>query len=132
MSKAPETSDIDLFADHILVDAHPTFKALRDQAAVVYLPTNNLYALTRYDVIRAALGDPATFSSVKGIGFNPAVNDALQGTSLASDPPVHTQLRAALAANLTPRKLRAIQTRADRQPVDHHPEINRLQELPEL
>jgi cytochrome P450 len=109
VSKAPVTSDIDLFADDILVDAYPTYKALRDQAAVVYLPVNQVYALTRYDVIRAALGDPATFSSVKGIGFNPAVNDALQGTSLASDPPVHTQLRATLAANLTPRKLRAIE-----------------------
>jgi cytochrome P450 len=109
MSKSPPTSDIDLFSDEVLTDAYPTYKALRDQAAVVYLPANNVYALTRYDVIRAALGNPATFSSVKGIGFNPAVNDALQGTSLASDPPVHTQLRATLAANLTPRKLRAIE-----------------------
>ena len=109
MSKSPPTSDIDLFSDEVLTDAYPTYKALRDQAAVVYLPVNKLYALTRYDVIRAALGNPATFSSVKGIGFNPAVNDALQGTSLASDPPVHTQLRATLAANLTPRKLRAIE-----------------------
>jgi cytochrome P450 len=109
MSKAPVTSDIDLFADDILIDPYPTYKALRDQAAVVHLPVNNVYALTRYDTIRAALGNTATFSSVRGIAFNPAVNDALQGTSLASDPPVHTQLRATLVANLTPRKLRAIE-----------------------
>ena len=76
---------------------------------MVYLPANKVYALTRYDVIRTALGNPAAFSSVKGIGFNPAVNEALQGTSLASDPPVHTQLRATLVANLAPRKLRAIE-----------------------
>jgi len=109
MSKTPETSNIDLFADDILVDAFPTYKALRDQAAVVYMPVNQVYALTRYDVIRAALGDTVTFSSENGVGFNHAVNEALQGTSLASDPPVHTQLRATLAANLAPRKLRVIE-----------------------
>lgn len=109
MIKAPPSSNIDLFADDIVVDPYPTYKILRDQAAVVHLPINNVYALTRYDTIRAALGDPATYSSVKAIAFNSAANDALQGTSLASDPPEHTQLRATLVANLTPLKLRALE-----------------------
>jgi cytochrome P450 len=109
MTQAPAVSEIDLFADDILLDPYPTYRRLRDQAAVVYLPSNNVYALTRYDTIRAALADTATFSSVKAVGFNPAVNDALQGTTLASDPPEHTKLRAALVANLTPIKLRAIE-----------------------
>lgn len=109
MSKTPATSDIDLFADDVVIDPYPTYKALRDQAAVVHLPANKVYALTRYDAIRAALGNPATFSSVKAIGFNDGVNEALQGTSLASDPPVHTQLRATLVANLAPRKLIALE-----------------------
>ncbi len=111
MSKALATTDIDLFADKFVLDPYPTFKALRDRATVVHFTHNDVYGVTRYDAIRAALGDFATFSSVKAIGFNPAVNDALQGTSLASDPPVHTQLRATLASNLTPRKLRGIEER---------------------
>jgi cytochrome P450 len=109
MATTPAASDLDLFADDILIDPYPAFAALREQGAVVHLPANDLYALTRYDAIRDALGDPATFSSVKSIGFNPGVNDALQGTSLASDPPTHTQLRATLSANLTPRALRGLQ-----------------------
>lgn len=108
MATSPATSDIDLFADDVLIDPYPTYTALRDLGSVVYLPTNDVYALTRYEAIRDALGDPETFSSVKAIGFNPGVNEALQGTSLASDPPVHTQLRAALSANLTPRALRGL------------------------
>ena len=52
------------------------------------------------------------FSSVS-IGFNPAVNEALTGTSLASDPPVHTQLRAVLAENLAPRALRNLKDEID-------------------
>lgn len=109
MAHAPATSDIDLFADDVVLDPYPTCAMLRGLGAVVYLPTNDVYALTRYETIRAALGDPETFSSVKAIGFNPGVNEALQGTSLASDPPTHTQLRATLSANLTPRALRGLE-----------------------
>ena len=109
---APITSDIDIWADHILVDPYPAYAALREQAAVVHLPKNDLYVLTRYDTIRDALGDPEHFSSAS-IGFNTMVNEALQGTSLASDPPVHTQLRATLSQNLTPRALRSLKVVID-------------------
>jgi cytochrome P450 len=105
------TSEIDLFADEVLLDPYPYF-AVRELGAVVHLPANDVYALTRYDVIRDALADPATFSS-RSIGFNPMVNEALQGTSLASDPPVHAQLRATLTENLSPRALRGLKTQID-------------------
>lgn len=113
MAIPPPTASIDLFADEILVDPYPTYSALRETGSVVHLPANDIYALTRYDTIRDALGDPARFSSVKAIGFNDGVNDALQGTSLASDPPTHTQLRATLSANLTPRALRGLEAQID-------------------
>lgn len=106
------TSDIDLFADEVLLDPYPYYARLREQGGVVHLPANDVYALTRYDVIRNALGDPGTFSS-RRIGFNPMVNEALQGTSLASDPPVHTQLRATLTENLSPRALRGLKPSID-------------------
>ncbi|MFP3796356.1 cytochrome P450 [Paraburkholderia sp. SIMBA_027] len=92
----------------MLVDPYPTYRALRELGDVVYLTHSNLYALTGYDVIKDALADPARFSSAQGVGFNDGVNQALQGTSLASDPPTHTQLRAALSENLTPRALRGL------------------------
>jgi cytochrome P450 len=106
------TADVDLFSDEVLLDPYPTYARLRDLGGVVHLPANDVYALTRYDVIRGALGDPATFSS-RTIGFNPMVNEALQGTSLASDPPVHAQLRATLTENLSPRALRGLKTQID-------------------
>ncbi len=114
---APTESPIDIWDDDIVVDPYPTYAALREQAGVVHLPKNDLYVLTRYDIIREVLGDPQTFSSTT-LGFNPMVNEALQGTSLASDPPTHTQLRATLSENLTPRALRGlkvtIEDKADR------------------
>lgn len=104
----PALSDIDLFDDKVLVDPYPSYTALRALGSVVHLPSNDVYALTRYDVIREALGDWESFSSAGAIGFNPMVNEALAGTSLASDPPDHTRLRAALTANLSPRALRGL------------------------
>lgn len=109
---APVQADIDLFDDAVLVDPYPTYTTLRETAAVVHLPKNDVYALTRYDVIRDALGDWETFSSTS-IGFNPMVNEALTGTSLATDPPDHTRLRAALTENLTPRALRGMKDQID-------------------
>lgn len=112
MAQAVAESDIDLWSDENLSNPYPTYAALRDQAAVVRLTQSDVWCLTRYDVIKEALNDWETFSSVKAIGFNDGVNDALQGTTLASDPPMHTQLRAALTENLTPRALRALKDSA--------------------
>ena len=112
ISVSVRTSDLDLFADEVLLDPYPHYATLRELGGVVHLPANDVYALTRYDIIRTALGDPETFSS-RSIGFNPMVNEALQGTSLASDPPVHARLRATLTANLSPRALRGLKTQID-------------------
>lgn len=109
----PPTCEIDLFADDILIDPYPAYAELRELAPVVHLPANDVYALTRYDTVRQALGDWQTFSSAHGIGFNPMVNEALAGTSLASDPPQHTALRAALTENLSPRALRGLKGQID-------------------
>ncbi|MYU35417.1 cytochrome P450 [Streptomyces sp. SID8358] len=103
----PPTSDVDLFADEVVLDPYPVYAELRARGPIVYLPHNDVYALTRYDVIRGALADWESFSSTS-VAFNPMANEALTGTSLASDPPVHTQLRATLTENLSPRALRGL------------------------
>ncbi|PZH17428.1 cytochrome P450 [Streptomyces sp. NTH33] len=108
----PPTSDVDLFADEVVLDPYPVYAELRKQGPVVHLRRNDVYALTRYDVIRDALADWQSFSSTS-IAFNPMANEALTGTSLASDPPVHTQLRATLTENLSPRALRGLKGRIE-------------------
>ncbi|MFV5991950.1 cytochrome P450 [Streptomyces sp. NPDC056231] len=112
----PPTSDVDLFADEVVLDPYPVYAELRERGPVVHLPENDVYALTRYDAVRGALADWESFSSTS-VAFNPMANEALTGTSLASDPPVHTQLRATLTENLSPRALRGlkagIETKAD-------------------
>ncbi|GAA4288868.1 cytochrome P450 [Georgenia daeguensis] len=106
------TSDIDLFSDEVLADPYPYFAQLREQASVVRLEKNGAWALTRYDQIRDALANWEVFSS-NTVAFNDAMNDALRGTSLTTDPPEHTALRAALTENLTPRALRGMKAEID-------------------
>ncbi|MGW1709654.1 cytochrome P450 [Streptomyces sp. NPDC002206] len=108
----PPTSDIDLFADEVVRDPYPVYAELREQGSVVHLRKNDVHVLTRYDAIRGALADWESFSSAS-IGFNPMANEALTGTSLASDPPMHTQLRATLTENLSPRALRGVKGRIE-------------------
>ncbi|WP_433343123.1 cytochrome P450 [Streptomyces sp. CA-253872] len=103
----PPSSPVDLFADDVLLDPYPVYAELRELGPVVHLPANGVHVLTRYATIRAALAHWESYSSAS-IGFNPQVNEALAGTSLASDPPDHTRLRATLTENLSPRALRGL------------------------
>lgn len=104
---APQTLDVDLFADDVLLDPYPLYAELRELAAVVHLVRNDVYAVTRYEPIRAGLADWKVFSSAS-VAFNDDMNAALAGTSLAADPPLHTSLRAALSENLSPRAVRGL------------------------
>lgn len=113
MAEAVAESDIDLWSDENLSNPYPTYAKLREQAAVVKLTQAGVYAITRYEQIREALGDWETFSSENAIGFNDGVNQALTGTTLATDPPMHEKLRAALTEGLTPRALRSIKDSID-------------------
>ncbi len=113
MTAHPATSDIDLWSDETLANPYPVYSQLRDQAAVVKLVRSDVYAITRYQEIRNALGDWAKFSSENAVGFNEGVNQALTGTTLATDPPLHTTLRAALMENLTPRALQKMKDSID-------------------
>ncbi len=110
--EAPVTSDIDLWSDENLANPYPTFAELREQAAVVHLENSGVWALTRYDAIRDALANWEAFSS-NAVAFNDAMNGALQGTTLATDPPAHPALRAALTENLSPRALRGLKDSID-------------------
>ena len=113
--------DVDLYDDDVLRDPYPHYRALRELGAVVWLPRNGLYALGRFEDVRAALRNPGSFSSAEGVAANAAVNEMSKGTTLASDAPLHDRLRAIIAAPMLPRALEEIgpQIRAEaRQLVD--------------
>lgn len=99
------TSDVDLFSDEEILEPYDTYRALRDAGPVVYLQRYRVWAVARYEEVRAVLRDVETFSSAGGVAVNDPFNQQSVGTTLASDPPEHERLREIVAASLTPRAL---------------------------
>ena len=96
------TCDVDLFDEAVIAEPYASYRAIRDAGPVVWLPRNRIWAMGRYAEVRAALGDHELFSSAGGPGANMPANRGMRGTIIASDPPAHDALRAALGAPLGP------------------------------
>src|SRR5215468_9125231 len=87
------TSDLDLHSDEALLDPYPLFSELRQLGGAVWMSRYDMFALSRYDDVRAALGDWETFSSAHGVTFNEQMNQTLKGITLHTDPPEHQEMR---------------------------------------
>ena len=64
--------------------------------------------------MRAALSDWRGFSSDKGIGLNPIINQAWDEALICQDPPVHTDRRKIMNEALGPVALKPLQDTIDR------------------
>lgn len=106
MTTTEATQAIDLFTDENLADPFPSYSELRTAGPVVWLDTVQCWAVSRYEEVRGVLRDWENFTSDQGVGLNSDVNVALEGTILASSPPLHDTLRGVLAEQLSPRGLR--------------------------
>jgi cytochrome P450 len=86
-------------------DPYPVYQQLRDLGPVVWFPTYGVYGVTRFDPVKDVLANWQEFSSGQGVGMDESANEKLRHNVLASDPPVHTDLRRELAAHLSKRGL---------------------------
>ncbi|MDQ0584884.1 cytochrome P450 [Streptomyces rishiriensis] len=100
------TTEIDMFATSDRRTRYEQYRQLRELGAVVRLREPDVYAVTRYDEVKAALADHGAFVSGEGVGFDPVVNQMMRGVTLVSDPPEHEVLRSVVGAGLRPRSLR--------------------------
>lgn len=106
-------SDVDLYTEQARTDPYPIYAELRALGPVVYLSRYDLYALPRYDEVRAALMDWQTFSSARGVFVDPAMNAQLEGITLCSDPPEHTAMRSVLGRPLRQDRMREVTPRIE-------------------
>jgi cytochrome P450 len=114
----------DLNDPAVIADPYPTYARLRDEAPVAHLRDLDLWVLSRYDDVLAALRDPETFSSdfrrlaqdLRVNPFNPTMRVPRRLAALGarlpwarvlltSDPPEHTALRRKIARAFTPRMI---------------------------
>jgi cytochrome P450 len=96
-----------MFATSDQSTRYTQYRHLRDLGAVVRLSDPDVYAVTRYAEVKAALDDPDTFLSGEGVAFNEDLNHVMRGITLVSDGREHEVMRSVVAAPLQPGALRS-------------------------
>jgi cytochrome P450 len=98
----------DPFSYEIHENPYPVYKRLRDEAPAYFDEEHGFWALSRYDDVRAALLDHATYCSGQGFTLED-IGDFALPMLLGMDPPDHTRLRATINRALTPRRVAALE-----------------------
>ena len=104
--------DVDLFSDEVLTDPYEHYRALRDAGPVVWLGAHEMYAVARYDDVRAVLDASDIFCSGRGVGLNDFINEGGRGTTLMTDGEEHRRQRDVIGRPLAPAKLAALRPEA--------------------
>jgi cytochrome P450 len=86
-------------------DPYPAYRQLRATAPVCWNDVTKFWALLKYEDVRFVSGNPATFTSTKGITIpDPALENPVQeGNLIFTDPPRHRQLRRLINSGFTRR-----------------------------
>ncbi|OZC84187.1 cytochrome P450 [Rhodococcus sp. 06-412-2C] len=96
----------DIYSTDAILDPYPHYARLRALGPVVWLPRQQVFALSRYADCKKVLLDDETFISGDGVGLNPFANRLGRGTTLNSDGDEHATKRGVLAHRLTPKAVR--------------------------
>ena len=104
-------SDVNPFELDVRLDPYPFYRELQEMGPVVHLRSLDLYAVSRFADVRRVLADQRVFSSASGVAQNAAMNAAMAGSIVGTDPPEHTRLREILGRPLTPAKLAPMRDR---------------------
>jgi cytochrome P450 len=102
MSRTCPTYEDDIYADSAIAAPYGHYAAIREAGPVVWLATQQVYAMGRFKDVKAALLDHRTYVSGGGVALNDFANEISRGTTLASDAPVHGTLRSIIGAPLRP------------------------------
>jgi cytochrome P450 len=110
---AAATVDLDLYSDQVIEDSSAAFARIRDAGPVVWLPRQRMWAMGRFDDVRAALRDDELFISGHGVAANPITNLVARKTTLFSDGETHVARRKVLMRSLGAQAMAPISARLD-------------------
>ena len=93
--------------DFFVGDPYPAYQELRATAPVVWNDVTKFWALLKYEDVRYVSGNPALFTSTKGITIpDPEFpNPVQEGNLIFLDPPRHRQLRKLINTGFTRRRV---------------------------
>lgn len=100
------TVDVDLYGPSTLVNPQPVYRRIRDAGPVVWLPQHKVWAMGRFENVRAALRHDVTYRSGRGVAANPVANLLGRKTVLNSDDERHSTRRRILMESLMSRAIR--------------------------
>ena len=127
--------DIQVFDVETLIEPYDAYSVLRDQAPVFHVPEMNMHYVTRYELVREALKDTATYSSQFDQFMNTARLAGLAGiseetrerlialdkemiqmppTMLTLDEPDHTKYRSLVSQLFTGSQVKKAEDQARR------------------
>ena len=90
-------------------DPYPLYRELRERAPLHRSEARDLWILSRWEDVHAALLDPARFISSRGTVPSGFVSE--KPMLITQDPPQHTRLRRAVQRAFTPRRVAALEPR---------------------
>ena len=109
---SPVTSDLDPFSPEFRADPFTAYARLRElEAPLVWLPQYSIWVVSRYEPVRAVLGDWKRFSNAGGGGIkNYFLEKPWRRPSLILevDPPEHPRTRKVLMQALAPERLQQL------------------------
>ncbi|NBB47860.1 cytochrome P450 [Rhizobium sp. CRIBSB] len=111
------TSDLDPFSPEFRADPYSAYATLRALGPIVWLEKYEIWAVSHHDTVAAVLNDWETFSNAGGGGLpNYFKQKPWRRPSiiLEVDPPEHQKARAALTRALSPKTLRSIRPRFEK------------------
>lgn len=92
------------------LDPYPTYSWLREHAPVYYCAARDVWVLSRYEDVRAALRDWNTFTSTGGVELADYVGFFGAGNCLEMDPPRHDVLRKVFTARFSNKAIKTYES----------------------
>jgi cytochrome P450 len=100
--------DVDLCSVSTLRSPEESYRAIRDAGPVVWLRRHRVWAMGRFEDVRAALRDDDLYRNRDAVSFNPFQRRVSRRTSIGSDGDVHTRRRKILLESLGAKALRPL------------------------
>lgn len=106
-TRRPEL-DTDLYSDAAIADPYPLYRVIRDLGPAVWLRAHGVWAIARFNDVRAALRADHILVSGRGVAMNDLVNSNVSRVTLTTDGDVHRRLRSALMKPMMPSSLKEV------------------------
>src|SRR5579871_4962941 len=103
--------EFDPLAAEVQADPYPTYEWFRAHEPVTYSKALDAWFLFRFEDVLRALHDTTVFISSAGVSLAAGDPARVGRTLIASDDPVHHQLRSAISAHFTPRAVARFEPR---------------------